>query len=161
MKLPKRRLPRLSGYDYSTDNYYFVTLCTHQKKCLFGDGCSLNLLGQIAEQELLNISVHFECVKIDKYVIMPNHIHAILVIGCGNDTEWSRPSPTLSTVIGLYKSGVSKKIHEIEPGLTIWQKSFYDRIIRNESGYLETWKYIDENPLKWQEDELYLRQESN
>ncbi|MEG2571087.1 MAG: transposase, partial [Clostridia bacterium] len=78
---------------------------------------------------------HFEGVRIDKYVIMPNHVHAIIVIGCGDN-------------VGLYKSGVSKRIHEIRPNIIIWQKSFNDRIIRNEQGYHEAWKYIDENPSK-------------
>lgn len=81
---------------------------------------------------------------------MPNHIHAIIIIGCnGTETERSRPFPTLSTIIGLYKSGVSKKIHKASPNLKIWQKSFYDKIIRNQKGYEEVCRYIIENPLKY------------
>lgn len=115
----------------------------------------LNELGKIAENELLNIPNHFDCVKIDKYVIMPDHIHAIIIIGCDGETERSRPFPTLSTIVGLYKSGVSKRIHEFEPNIKIWQKSFNDRIIRNEKGYQEIWQYIDTNPQKWEEDSFY------
>lgn len=84
---------------------------------------------------------------------MPNHVHAIIVI---NNEERSRPFPTaLPTVIGLYKSGVSKRIHQLNPDLNVWQKSFYDHIIRDENEYLRVWKYIDENPIKWDTDEYY------
>ncbi|MEG2378114.1 MAG: transposase, partial [Clostridia bacterium] len=129
-------------------NYYFVTICTHNKLHLFCDANKLNTWGEIAKTELLNISNHFEGVRIDKYVIMPNHIHTIIVIGCGDKCQPLKPPPTLSTIVGLYKSGVSKRIHEIRPNIIIWQKSFNDRIIRNEQGYHEAWKYIDENPSK-------------
>ena len=74
------------------------------------------------------------------------------MIGCDGQTERSRPFPTLSTVVGLYKSGVSKRIHQILPNIQIWQKSFYDRIIRNEKGCSEVCKYIDENPMKCGKD---------
>ena len=93
MESKKRKLPRLSGYGYSNHNYYFVTICTHEKKPIFGEVGHPNELGQIVEQELLNISSHFVGVKIDKYVIMPNHIHAIIVLGCSDEVERSRPLP--------------------------------------------------------------------
>ena len=133
------------------------------------------------------ITEHFPNVKVDKYVVMPNHIHAVIVIGCedlavGNgldrsedkgtvktvpykDSDTHQPvgngldrskSPTLSEIVGLYKSGVSRNVHKIYPDLNVWQKSFYDHIIRNEKEYLEIWKYIDENPIRWQDDEYYL-----
>ncbi len=130
MKLPERKLTRLPDFDYSEQNYYYVTICTHQKRHIFWDVDKLNAMGRIAEEELLSISDRFDGVKVDKYVIMPNHIHAIIVIGC-EITEQSRLFPTLSTVIGLYKSGVSKRIHTDRPSMQIWQKSFYDRIIRD------------------------------
>ena len=158
MILPKRKLPRLQGFDYSAENYYYVTLCTYDKKNIFGRPENINEIGKIAERELLNIHTHFQGVTIDKYVIMPNHIHMIVVIGC-EMAERSRPFPTLSTVIGLYKSGVSKKVHEIYPNVQVWQKSFFDRIIRDENGYLEVLRYIEENPLKWTLDE-YCRERS-
>ena len=156
MEFPKRKLPRLRGFDYSSDNYYFVTICTHEKRCLFGSIQMPSVYARMAEEELLNIPKHYERVRIDKYVVMPNHVHAIIVLGCQTNTERSRPLPTLSTVLGLYKAGVSRKIHEISPDIKVWQKSFYDTIIRNEEAYQSMWKYIDENPLKWEEDELYM-----
>ena len=154
----KSRKPnRLKDYDYSSNGYYFVTICTHNKAHIFGsviDGkVQINQFGCIAAEELENIVCHYEMVSVDKYVVMPNHVHEIIVI---NNEERSRPFPTaLPTVIGLYKSGVSKRIHQISPNLNLWQKSFYDHIIRDENEYLRVWKYIDENPLKWETDEYY------
>ena len=147
MDFPKRKLPRLSGYDYSRSNYYFVTICTDEKKDLFGEIGKLDCFGKIAEQKLLEIEQHYENVFVDKYVIMPNHIHAIIILK-KLKTERSRPFPTLSEVVGLYKSGVTKEIHKIESELKIWQKSFNDVIIRNEKAYNEICKYIYDNPLK-------------
>lgn len=155
MNFPDRKLPRLSGFDYSSPNYYFVTICTHNRKLIFGTTDSLNELGLIAESELVGIEKHYSNVRLDKYVIMPNHVHAIIAID-EVETERSRPFPTLSTIVGLYKSGVSKRIHEIYPNAVVWQKSFYDKVIRNEAAYLEVWQYIDENPLKWELDEYNL-----
>lgn len=158
-KFPKRKRNRLYGYDYSEEKYYFVTICTQNRKNLLanivGDGFNRPVkvthtyYGLIAKRHLLDVPSHFENVFIDKYVIMPNHIHAIIVIGC-SQTVRSRPSPTLSTIVGQYKSGVSRQL-----GFPLWQRSFYDHIIRKESDYEEIWKYIDENPAKWFYDSLY------
>ena len=155
MNLPNRKLPRLTRYNYADYGYYFVTICTHNKNSLFGDINNLNEIGNIAKAKLEIIPLHFENVKIDKYVIMPNHIHCIVVIARDAKAERSRPFPTLSTIIGLYKSGVSKRIHMFRPNITIWQRSFYDHIIRSENDYLQIWQYIDENPAKWTEDKYY------
>ena len=155
MTLPKRKLPRLNGFDYSSENYYFVTICTKDKKCIFGDPDHLNEFGRLAEKELQGISAHYDGIEVEKYVIMPNHIHAVIVIGC-DGAERSRPFPTLSTVVGQYKSGVARKIHARCPELEVWQKSFYDSIIRNDNAHMEIWKYIDENQIKWQLDGLFV-----
>ena len=148
-ELPKRKLQRLSGYDYSKSNYYFVTICTDERKNLFGKINFPNEFGRIAKEQLLQIENHYNNVFVDKYVIMPNHLHAIIAI---KKTERSRPFPTLSSVVGLYKSGVTKAIHEIEPGIRVWQKSFNDVIIRNEKAYNEICEYIYCNPLKAETD---------
>ena len=160
MELSDRKKLRLQNYDYSTQNYYFVTICTNQKKHLFGEPNQLNDYGRIAAEEFENVHTHFDRIKIDKYVIMPNHVHAIIIIGCDgktcSETERSRPFPTLSTIVELYKSGVSKRIHIINKEIEVWQKHYYDHIIRNRNDYSEIWKYIDNNPIKWEEDSLYI-----
>ena len=154
MDLPNRKLPRLTDFDYSSENYYFVTICTKDKKCIFGKPNELNSIGRIAEQELLSVSGHYDRIAVEKYIIMPNHIHAVIRFGC-DGAEQASLFPTLSTLVGGYKSGAARKIHRLSPGLDVWQKSFYDTIIRNERAYLEICKYIDENPIKWESDEYY------
>lgn len=156
MNLPNRKKLRLNGYDYSTPGYYFVTICSNNKKNIF---CHINSdgtikkswAGDILESNIKNIESHYSNVRIDKYVIMPNHLHMIVVISYFENTERSRPFPTLSNVIGLFKSGVSNEV-----GFTVWQKSFHDHIIRNEKSYLQILKYIENNPLSWMEDCYYI-----
>ena len=100
----------------------------------------------IAETEILNISSHYEAVSIDKYVVMPNHVHMILTIGDGDN------NPNLNQIIAQYKSGVSRKIRVLLPNIEIWQRSYHDHVIRNLAGYEKIWMYIENNPLKWEED---------
>ena len=150
MTLPQRKPLRLKSYDYSNPNCYFVTICTHENEHIFGEPDKLNAAGAIAQSELVAISRHFSKAIVDKYVIMPNRIHAIITLEQSSDK-----SVSLSAIVGLYKSGVSKRVHKIMPNASVWQRSFYDRVIRNEKGYIEAWRYIDENPLKWCEDEYY------
>ena len=115
----------------------------------------MNGLGRIAEQDLLEINARYRGVHIDKMVVMPNHIHAIIAIGCENK-EGKHPS--LNTVIGQYKSGVSRRIHEQLPGLTVWQRSYHDRVIRNRAEYEKIWNYIEGNPSKWIDDCYYTEE---
>lgn len=109
----------------------------------------LSSLGKTAEKMLLEVPVHFTSTALDAYVIMPNHIHCILAIGCNELSERSRPFPTLPTIIGQYKSGVSRS------RVPVWQKSYHDHIIRNHFDYEEIWLYIQQNPQKWLNDLFY------
>lgn len=143
-----RKSPRIRNYDYSTQNYYFITICTHQKRCLFYSGGKLNRYGAVAQECLHQIPLRFAGYRIDKAVVMPNHIHAIIEIEGGVQLD-------LPTVIGLYKSAVAKKIHESGRNEPVWQRSFHDHIIRNQASYEKIWTYIDTNPFKWHEDCFY------
>ena len=118
MDKPVRKPTRIPYYDYSKDNYYFVTICTHERKCIFGTGKKLSRYGKIAADSVKEIPLHYSGIMIDKFVVMPNHIHMIVIIGCNNAGE---TNPDLGQVIGLYKSGVSRRIHETAPGAQIWQ----------------------------------------
>ena len=142
MEYPKRKRLRLQDYDYSQDGYYFLTICTRGKEELLSritlkeDGSAkvvLSHYGTVAESYLQSIP------GIDKYVIMPNHIHMIIHKTNGK---------SIVSDMRSYKALVTKQIGE-----SIWQDSYYDHIIRNEEDYREKWRYIDQNPAKWADDE--------
>ena len=109
-------------------------------------------MGQIAEKCILSIPEFYPNVTVDNHVIMPNHVHAILI--------FKEPTvmDTLSHVIGQYKMTVTKKIRCINPSLIVWQRSFHDHIIRNQHSYEKIWNYISDNPRKWEEDCFYIAQ---
>ncbi|MBR7179089.1 MAG: transposase [Oscillospiraceae bacterium] len=147
-RFPNRKSPRIPGYDYATPNYYFITICTHQKKCLFWSDHRLNPLGQIAYDAVMQIPAHFPKNWVDRFVIMPNHIHMILVVEPGGaDT---------SVVVGSLKSYVTRQVHQIEPGLTVWQTSYHDHGIRSRERYQTILQYIETNPIRWEKDCFYV-----
>ena len=143
-RFPSRKHPRLKNYDYSSSNYYFVTICTFNKACIFGKPSELNQQGIAAEVVLKEIERHFSNVRVDKYVIMPNHIHMILAL--------ESPNAGVSQIIGQYKSSVTRKIREMNPEQKVWQTSFHDHVIRNQKDYERIWLYIDSNPQNWSRD---------
>ncbi len=164
MDLPKRKKIRLSEYDYSQSGVYFVTICVKKEKCnlwntkinfhqIVGADIirpyeqnyfeyKLSKYGEIVKSAIENINTHYPNIIVDKYSIMPDHLHIILFIEQIDGRQIA--APTLSTVVGQMKRWVSKRI-----GFSIWQKSFYEKIIRNEKAYREIWKYVDNNPLKF------------
>jgi len=174
--LKQRKSPRLKEYDYSIPNLYFVTICVEGKSDLFGkvigEAVELNKRGIIVKECLLEIKEHFTNVDIDEYVIMPNHFHAIIIIT--GDVGLRSPQPinneqpernivgktneqpktktkhfSLSQVIAYFKYQSTKRINDgIETKEKVWQRSFYDRIIRNERELFNIRKYIRQNPLK-------------
>ena len=159
MELLKRKQNRLTHYDYSTPNAYFITVCTDKRKSLFWkdvgaiidrpENVPLSHLGMIVRQSIIDIPKHYPMISVDHSVIMPNHLHLLLQINADADGR-SLIAPTISTVVRLMKGTVSE-----QAGFSVWQKGFYDHIIRNENDYQEIWKYIEGNPGKWAEDKLY------
>lgn len=162
MELRKRKLPRLKEYDYSMPGVYFVTICSHNKKCIFGrvqSGNALNVarvilsrIGETAMQCLLDIESHYDNITLDNWVIMPNHIHMLIRI---HQREHHCPTPNfdIPNVIGKFKAAVTRSIKSTVPSSPrIWQTSFYDHIVRNESDYRMIWQYISSNPDKWAAD---------
>ena len=140
---PTRKRHRLENFNYCEDGYYFLTVCTKDRKNLLSeivieeDQAVVHLLpyGKAAESYLKTIP------GIDRYVIMPNHVHMIIHKTNGK---------SISSDVRSWKTLVSKKI-----GDAIWQDSFYDHIIRNHNDYLEKCRYMDENPARWTKDEYY------
>ena len=143
-----RKSTRIPQYDYTSENYYFITICTHNRKCVFGSPDRLTSAGKIAFAHIVDIDKHYDHVFIDKFVVMPNHVHAIISIQNSGNTN-------LNTVIGQYKSGVTRKIREICPEKCVWQRSYHDHVIRNEKQYRKIWEYIDNNPKQWELDCFY------
>ena len=163
MKLPKRKNNRLSDFDYSLPHAYFITICTDKRRNLFwrklgktevcfeGDPLSEN--GKKIRQVITEVAQHYPAVSVDKYVIMPNHVHLLLRINTDCD---GRPmaAPTISTLVNQMKGAATKQI-----GFPIWQKGFYDHVIRSNDDYRDIWNYIEANPFRWYEDELYSNAE--
>ena len=151
--LPKRKPIRIDNYDYSTPGSYFITVCNVNREKIFWNGVGADIIrpqdvplsaaGKIAEQGILQMAQHYENVAVDKYCVMPDHIHFILRIESDIGGRIIS-APTVSTVVGSMKRWVSRQI-----GRPIWQKSFYDHGIRNQQDYDEIWQYIENNPLKY------------
>lgn len=148
-----RKAIRIESYDYSTPGAYFITICTANREKILWRGVGADIIrpkniplstaGEITEQGVLQIAEHYENVSVDKYCIMPDHIHLILRIEANTDGRMIS-APTVSTVVGSMKRWVSRQI-----GQSIWQKSFYDHAIRNQQDYDEISEYIENNPLKY------------
>ncbi len=156
MDLPKRKNIRLHDYNYSSNGAYFITICTKNKESLLlknvGANCvrpfeqlPLSKMGIVVENEIHKLNTVYKNIKVDKYQIMPNHIHFIIFIYEDSNGR-TQFAPTISRIVKQFKGSITKQI-----GFSIWQKSFYDRIIRNEKEYQEVWNYIHNNPLKYLE----------
>jgi REP element-mobilizing transposase RayT len=175
-----RHSTRLADYDYSQNGAYFVTLCTWQHKEIFGKiiagAMQLNDWGEIVEQTWLRANHGFPNVSMDTFIIMPNHIHGVIVIdhpgatrvGSENETPetgWVAPTRpagphkgSLGAIIGQFKSRASKQITaaggqiSVSPG-KVWQRNYYEHIIRSELEWDRVRKYIDTNPMIWHLDD--------
>ncbi len=170
---------RLKNWDYSNIGYYFVTICTKDRKYFFGDvknsEMQLFVIGEMAEKFWMEIPKHFKNVKLDRHIVMPNHIHGIINIfkKCGrNEAMPNRrneamprfyrkisPKPkSLSVIIGSFKSVVTKFVNDEYPSFHFqWQSRFYDHIVRDEESLNRIRNYIDLNPEKWERDRNNLK----
>ena len=154
---PVRKEIRLKGYDYSQPNAYFITICTDKKKNLFWnlvneatfETIPLSHDGKIAEAAICEMPVHYPTITLEKYVVMPNHVHLLILIHAGEQGK-DQSEPTISRMVQQLKGIITKKI-----GFSVWQPRFYDHVVRNQQDYDEIWQYIEENPWKWKEDRFY------
>ena len=153
--LPKRTSMRLQTFDYGTAGAYFVTICTKDRECILSQVTNeppfLNLsqYGEIVEVWISKIEQKYSEIKVDRYVIMPDHIHLLLFVM--RDTEKQYHVPVVESVIGWFKYQVSKEINRMRgsAGEKFFQRSFYDHVVRDREDYVNICKYIQQNPLKW------------
>ena len=187
-KKPKRRSIRLNEYDYSFPNWYFITICTYERRNLFGElnngKIILSKAGRVVEEEWKQTKKIRKHIDLDYYTIMPNHLHGIIIIEQSDDSnkingrgelnspprdnaghiqyaptkdKFKSPSHTLGAIVRGFKSSVTKRLRELlnDTDLKIWQRNYYEHIIRNELDLQNIRQYITNNPLKWDIDEYY------
>lgn len=173
---PQRKRIRLQNYDYNSPGCYFITICTIGKEKLLCDivgtavpgGPQINytFYGEIAKKQLQDMSNFYCDIKIEKYVVMPNHIHLLIrvlknqsQVPEGGPPRTSVPTPKIHTVsvnkissfIGTFKRFCNKEYKR-----NIWQFRSYDHVVRDENDYLKIWNYIENNPAKWSEDRFFV-----
>ena len=168
-----RRSIRLPGYDYSQSGAYFVTICAYQRQCVFGDVVDgqmvLNQYGVIVADEWQKSSIIRREIELDRWVMMPNHFHGIVMITNDNHVGANGRSPlrgispsqmkpkSLSSLMAGFKSITTKKINILRnaSGTTLWQRNYYEHIIRNQDAMNKIRQYIINNPVSWQIDQLH------
>jgi len=178
MTIPVRRSIRLPDFDYTRPGAYFVTICAHDRACLFGDVVDgmmrVNGFGEIVQQIWDAVPDHFPHVALDQFVIMPNHVHGIIVlndddrVGAGsprpNDivrhekTGGETPPlhrPLLGQVVGYFKYQSTKRINLLRhaPAQPVWQRNYYEHVIRNDRDLAAIRDYIAGNPARWPDDD--------
>ena len=162
-----RRSLRLKKYDYARSGAYFVTICSRNQECVFGDVSDgemhLNEYGIVVREEWLRTALLRDGVAMDAFVVMPNHLHGIIVIN-GRGTARRAPTgerfgkPTVNsvpTIIRSFKSACAKRINDMRKaqGTPVWQRNYYEHVIRDEDDLNRIRQYILDNPARWAEDE--------
>ena len=173
-ELKKRKTPRHHSFDYNSAGVYFITICTQDRRCILsrivvGTGVpdcpskdviacpqlELSTYGKIADKYIKQLNEFYHHLSVEHYVIMPNHIHLIIKIAETDGTS-GRPSPTgvnakIPAFIGTFKRFTNKA-----RDCDLWQRSYYDHIIRDETDFIQKINYIQSNPFRWADDEYYL-----
>ncbi len=158
---------RLQGYDYSHEGVYFVTLCTLNCECLFGkvvgQDVTLNQYGEMVQEAWQNTETIRPNVSLDAFVVMPNHLHGIIVlvgatrrVALPNSNPPKGPLPgSIGAIIGQFKSTTTKQANRVRgvEGPSLWQRNYYEHVIRNERALNKVREYIENNPLRWAEDQ--------
>jgi REP element-mobilizing transposase RayT len=170
-RILRRRPVRLKGYDYSQPGAYFVTICAHRQSCVFGevrDGrMRPNENGCILCRCCEDLPRHYPHVRIDSFVVMPNHVHGIIVLNETAVGAGLRPAPTesgmafprhaLPEIVRAFKAFSARRINELRnmSGRRVWQRGYYERVVRNEHELNRIRQYIADNPSRWLEDEYH------
>ena len=148
--LPKRRRLRLTAFDYTTAGAYFVTICTDGRRCILGnvegEDIRLSPIGEIVSQLWSSLPTRWLGIDIDEFVVMPNHLHAVVLLGEGG--------PALPQLISRFKSFSTRTVRALpgESKTRLWQRSYHDHVVRDDSGLSRIREYIANNPMKWHLD---------
>jgi REP element-mobilizing transposase RayT len=151
-----RRSIRLKGYNYAQSGAYFVTICTWQRQCLFGEIINkkmhLNTYGEIIQCYWDSLLKHHDDLELDEFIIMPNHVHGIIIL---IDNPGCKKRHGLPEIIRGFKTFSARRINKIRrlSGVPVWQRGYYEHIIRNEKSLMAIREYIINNPLSWEKDE--------
>jgi len=161
--MEKRKSNRIKDYDYSQYGMYFITICSKNMEQIFGeifvgdDGnrpayCKLSRIGLLIKKEIEKIRIIRPECEIEKYIIMPNHIHIIVFLNGGEGRDdCHRPlQKSIPNMVQGLKGAVTREL-----GYSPWQRSYYDHVIRNDKDYVRIWEYIENNPLQWNLDKFY------
>ncbi|MGD0216428.1 MAG: transposase [Desulfobaccales bacterium] len=169
---PRRKIIRLQGFDYAREGAYFITICTHNRLCLLGEVTDqemrLNALGRAIESEWLQTAKLRSYVTLDYYVIMPNHFHAVFFlqnheratrrVAPTKENSPSGPAPwSVGAIVAQFKSQVTRRIKSSGrlPNGRLWQRSYYEHVVRDENDLNRIRQYIEDNAAIWVEDEYY------
>jgi putative transposase len=175
-----RQSTRLKGYDYAQAGAYFVTICIHQRECRFGEvvdsNMRLNDLGRTVQTILIELPSHYQGVALDSFVVMPNHVHGIIVLNpvearfiapndvvrCKGEDQGAHQgamnlAPTVGEIVRGFKARCTHVINKNRqtPGAPVWQRNYYEHVIRNEADYTRIAEYVADNPRRWAEDSLH------
>ena len=143
---------RLAGYDYAQPGAYFVTVCTAGRACILGEivngTANLSAFGRIVAQAWSDLARHYAGVELDQFVVMPNHVHGVLMLSADN-------AHPLSQIVGSFKSFSTRRIRTAggDVARPVWQRGFYEHVIRTESDLASIREYITNNPIQWELDE--------
>ena len=148
--MPTRKALRLRFLDYSTPGLYFITVCAHGRRRILGeiynDQVVLRAAGLIVERQIEQLPERLAGVGLDSFVVMPNHVHALVQLH-----ERARQASPLRVVVGAFKSGSTRQINLLRgtPGAHVWQRGYYDHVIRDEADLMRAREYIETNPIRW------------
>lgn len=156
----QRRSIRIPGYDYTSPGAYFLTLCTHERKQIFGsiEGGKMHLsrAGEIAHNELKRLGRRFKHIQMGEYVVMPDHVHLLVTVlgpGTGSVEQFGQPvAGSIPTIVRSYKASVTWQVTRLPgwPGGAVWQRNYYEHIVRDEGGVGRVSAYIRMNPERWE-----------
>jgi REP element-mobilizing transposase RayT len=160
---PSRRSIRLQGYDYADAGAYFVTVCAHLRECLFGtiaeDAIRLSAIGELVSRAWFSLPGRFSNIELDAFVVMPNHLHGIIVVERAVKAVAESPgrgpiSGSLGAIVQNLKSTSAFKINRLRgtPGQPVWQRNYYEHIIRDDRDLTRIRNYIDNNIRQWAAD---------